>query len=84
MRQHRTLVLALGVFVMVLISMQLFLLMIGLEALLTYDRSMAWIAAVTSTVLATVSALLYRYLRHPSTTAPRVGARQPRSTGPRR
>lgn len=83
MRQHRTLVSAIGVFVVVLISMQLFLLMIGLEALLTHDRSMAWIAAVASIALATVSVVLYAYLRRPSTTAPAVGVRQPRSmTGP--
>lgn len=83
MRAHRTLVAAIGVFVVVLISLQLFVLMIGLEALLTFDRALAWTAAATSVVLASVSALLYRYLRHPATTAPQVGARQPRSTATR-
>ena len=82
MRQHRTLVLAIGVFVVVLISMQLYLLMIGLEALLTYDAGLAWTAAITSVALGAVSVLLYRYLRHPSTTAPRIGTRRPRATTP--
>lgn len=74
----RTIVLAVGVFVLVLFSLQLFLLMVGLEALLTYDRPLAWITAGTSTVLALVSALLYRFLR-PTVPGARPGIRGRRS-----
>lgn len=65
MGRRRTIVLAVGVFVLVLISLQIFLLMVGLEALLTYDRPLAWTTAVTSVALAAVSAVLYVYVRGP-------------------
>jgi membrane protein implicated in regulation of membrane protease activity len=79
MGQRRTIVLAVGVFVLVLFSLQLFLLMVGLEALLTFDRPLAWAAAITSAVLALVSGLLYRYLR-PLTPGARPGMRDRRSS----
>lgn len=80
MTRGRTIVLAVGVFVLVLFSLQLFLLVVGLEALLTYDRPLAWVTAATSTVLALVSALLYRHLR-PTVPGARPGIRGGRSTG---
>lgn len=78
MKRGRTIVLAVGVFVLVIFSLQLFLLMVGLEALLTYDRPLAWVTAGTSTVLALASALLYRYLR-PTVPGARPGVRSRRS-----
>jgi hypothetical protein len=54
---------ALGVFVVVLLSLQVFLLTVGVDALLADDDRLAWIAGVCSVVLAAGSAAFYRYLR---------------------
>jgi membrane protein implicated in regulation of membrane protease activity len=63
--QRRLLVLGVGIFVLVVLSLQIFLLMVGLEAWLTYQRRVAWGAAVTSIVLAAFSVTLYRFLDRP-------------------
>lgn len=62
-RARRTISNIVGVFVLLLVSLQLFLLMVGLEAVTTYDDGLAWTAAVTSMVLAACAAFLYGYLR---------------------
>lgn len=54
---------ALGVFVVVLLSLQVFLLTVGLDALLADDDGLAWVTGVLSVVLAAGSAAFYRFLR---------------------
>ena len=54
---------AVGIFVGVLLSLQIFLLTVGLDALHAADVRLAWISAALSVVLATGSATFYRYLR---------------------
>lgn len=62
MNQGRVIVLGVGIFVLLNLSLQIFLIMVGLEAWINFDTSIAWGAAVTSVALAAVSLLLYRYL----------------------
>ena len=54
---------AVGIFVGVLLSLQIFLLTVGLDALHAADARLGWIAAALSVVLASGSAAFYRYLR---------------------
>jgi hypothetical protein len=54
---------AVGVFVGVLLSLQIFLLTVGLDALHLNDSRLAWIAAILSLVLSGAAAAFYRYLR---------------------
>lgn len=54
---------ALGVFVVVLLSLQVFLLTVGLDALLSDDDGLAAVTALLSVLLAAGSAAFYRYLR---------------------
>ena len=54
---------AVGVFVGVLLSLQIFLLTVGLDALHAADGHLAWIAAALCVLLAGGSAAFYRYLR---------------------
>lgn len=54
---------SLGVFVVVLISLQMFLLTVGLDALLADEDGLAWVTAAFSVLLAGGSAAFYRYLR---------------------
>jgi hypothetical protein len=54
---------AIGIFVGVLLSLQIFLLSVGLDALHAHDAVLAWTAAAISVVLAAGSAAFYRYLR---------------------
>ena len=53
---------AVGVFVGVLLCLQIFLLTIGLDALHAADARLAWTSASLSVVLAAGSAAFYRYL----------------------
>lgn len=65
-RRHatrRTISSIVGVFVLILVSLQLFLLMVGLDAVTTHDAGLAWVTGVTSAALAACAALLYSYLR---------------------
>jgi hypothetical protein len=62
MNQRRVIVLGIGIFVLLNLSLQIFLIMVGLEAWINFDTGIAWGAAVTSVALAAVSLLLYRYL----------------------
>lgn len=54
---------ALGVFVVVLLSLQVFLLTVGLDALLADDDGLAWVTAGFSVLLAAGSVAFYRFLR---------------------
>lgn len=62
MHQRRIIVLGVGIFVLLNVSLQIFLIMAGLEAWITYESRIAWAAAFASLALAAVSLLLYRYL----------------------
>ena len=54
---------AVGIFIGVLLSLQIFLLTVGLDALLAHDVRLAWTSAAISVLLATASAGFYRLLR---------------------
>lgn len=60
---RRTISSIVGVFVLILVSLQLFLLMVSLDAVTTDAHGMAWASAVASAALATCAAFLYSYLR---------------------
>lgn len=62
-RARREVPAALGVFVVVLLSLQVFLLTVGVDALLAGDDRLAWVTGICSTVLAAGAAGFYRYLR---------------------
>jgi uncharacterized membrane protein YvlD (DUF360 family) len=62
MGPRRTMVMGIGIFVLIVVSLQIFLIMVGLEAWITFDTRIAWGAAIASVALALVSLLLYRYL----------------------
>ena len=62
-RARREVPAALGLFVIVLLSLQVFLLTVGLDALLADDDGLAWVTGICSVVLAAGSAAFYRYLR---------------------
>jgi hypothetical protein len=62
MNQRRVIVLGVGIFVLLNVSLQIALIMVGLEAWINYEAPIAWGAAVASAALAVVSVLLYRYL----------------------
>jgi hypothetical protein len=53
----------LGTFVLVLLSLQVFLLTVGVDALLSDDAGLAWVTAGFSALLAAGSVAFYRYLR---------------------
>lgn len=52
-----------GIFVAVLVALQIFLLTVGVEGLLTYDPGLSWATAVLSTVLAAGSIGLFLLFR---------------------
>ena len=54
---------AVGIFVGVPLSLQIFLLTVGLDALHARDTALAWTSPALSVVLAAGSAAFYRYLR---------------------
>jgi hypothetical protein len=54
---------ALGVFVVVLLSLQVFLLTVGVDALLADDDGLARVTAALSVLLAAGAAAFSRYLR---------------------
>ena len=62
-RAAREVPVALGAFVVVLLSLQMFLLTVGVDALLSDNDRLAWITAGFSTLLAAGSVGFYRYLR---------------------
>jgi hypothetical protein len=60
---RREIPVALGAFVGVLLALQMFLLTVGVDALLADDDGLAWIAAGLSVLLALGSVAFYRFLR---------------------
>lgn len=62
-RRERTVSSAVAVYIIVLLGLQIFLLTVALDALLSYNPGMAWVSALFSVLLATGSAFFYRYLR---------------------
>lgn len=54
---------AVVVYVIVLVSFQVFLLTVAVEAFATDDERLAWATATVSVVLAAGSAFLWRHLR---------------------
>lgn len=62
-RATRDVPVAIGVFVVVLLTLQVFLLTVGLDAWHADDDALAWITAGFSLLLAAGSAAFYRYLR---------------------
>ncbi len=62
-RALRTVPSGIGVFVVVLLSLQVFLLTVGVDALLADDDGLAWVTAGLSVLLAAGAAAFYRYLR---------------------
>jgi len=52
-----------GLFVIVLLALQIFLLMVGLDALLGDDAELAWVTAACSVVLAVTAIALYNTVR---------------------
>ena len=61
-RRHRTVSSAVAVYIIVLLSLQIFLLTVALDALLGFDPTLAWASAGLSVVLAIGAGLFYRYL----------------------
>ena len=55
---------ALLVYVLLLLSLQIFLLTVAVEGFLDDDPILAWSATGVSVVLAISAGLFYRYLRH--------------------
>jgi hypothetical protein len=53
----------LGIFVGVLLSLQVFLLSVGVDGLLGHDARLAWTSAAVSVVLALGSVAFYRWVR---------------------
>jgi len=54
---------AIGIFVGVLLCLQIFLLTVGLDALHAADERLAWTSAALSVLFAAGSAAFYRHLR---------------------
>lgn len=63
MARPREVASAVGIFVGVLLSLQIFLLTVGLDALHAHDAALAWTSAGLSVLLAAGSAGFYRYLQ---------------------
>lgn len=55
---------ALLVYVLLLLSLQIFLVTVAVEGFLEGDAALAWSATAVSAVLAITAGLFYRYLRH--------------------
>ncbi|CAN5805126.1 hypothetical protein BH23ACT4_BH23ACT4_12320 [soil metagenome] len=54
---------AILVYVLLLLSLQIFLVTVAAEGLLDGDATLAWSATAISVILALIAALFYRYLR---------------------
>jgi hypothetical protein len=62
-RRQREVPAALGVFVVVLLSLQVFLVAVAVDAFHADNDGLAWVTAALSVLLAAGSAGFYRYLR---------------------
>jgi Family of unknown function (DUF6755) len=56
---------AVSIYVIVLVSFQVFLITVAVEAFLTDSERLAWATAAVSVVLAAAAAAFLRYLREP-------------------
>ena len=65
-QRERSISTAVSVYIIVLLALQIFLLTVALDGLLSGQPSLSWISAATSVVLAAGAALFYRYLRGPA------------------
>ncbi len=54
---------AILVYVLLLLSLQIFLVTVAAEGFLDGDATLAWSATAVSVILALIAALFYRYLR---------------------
>lgn len=63
MARPREISTAIAIFVGVLLSLQIFLLTVGLDALHAHDTDLAWASAGFSVLLALGSAAFYRHLQ---------------------
>jgi hypothetical protein len=63
MRRRRAVASTVGIMVLVLLTLQIFLLTVALDALLDDQKAQAWTAAGFSVLLALGSIGFYRYLR---------------------
>jgi hypothetical protein len=52
------------IYLIILLSLQVFVITVAVEAFATGDRSLAWASAAISVVLAAGSAVTIRFLRH--------------------
>ena len=62
-RRRTTASSAVIVYVIILVSLQVFLITVAVEAFVTDDETMAWVTAAVSVVLAGMAALFLRFLR---------------------
>ena len=62
-RSRRDVPAALGLFIVVLLSLQVFLLTVAVDSFHSDDTGLAWVTAGLSVLLACGSAAFYRYLR---------------------
>jgi hypothetical protein len=62
-RSRQSVPAALGAFVIVLLSLQVFLLSVAVDAFHGDDSGLAWVTAALSVVLAAGSVAFYRFLR---------------------
>jgi len=62
-RAQRDVPAVVGVFVVVLLSLQIFLLTVGIDAFFNGNDGLAWVTAGLSVLLAAGAGLFYRYLR---------------------
>jgi hypothetical protein len=62
-RARRDVPAAVGLFVVVLLSLQIFVLTVAVDAFTAGDSGLAWVTAGLSVVLAAGSAAFYRFLR---------------------
>lgn len=60
---NRSATMGVGIFIVVLVALQVFLLTVGIEALLEFESAQAWAAAGLSAVLAMGSIGLYVFFR---------------------
>ena len=54
---------AIVIYLVIIVSLQVFLVTVAVEAFTTGDKSLGWAAAIVSVVLAASAALFTRYLR---------------------
>lgn len=61
--RRRKVTTAVLVYVLLLLSLQIFLLTVAVEGFLAKEAGLAWVATAISIVLAVIASLFYRFLR---------------------